>query len=206
MELRYMIKWFSKKVRVAELKEYEGNPREFTEKGLEELKKSIEKFGLAEPLCCNPDLTIIGGHARKKTLIELNIKEVNIFIPERKLSPSEIKELNVRLNKNEAGTWDFDLLIKNFDIPELKDIGFTNVELGLEIEAINVKDEWKDMPEYGNLMSKESFRSIIVHFKNKNDVDQFTKLINQQISDKTKFIWFPEVKRTIRKNLRYKGK
>lgn len=199
-----MIQWQPKKVKVSQLKEYEGNPRDFTEKGMKELKRSIEKFGIAEPICCNPDLTIIGGHARKKTLIDLGIKEITAWIPERKLNDKEVKELNVRLNKNIAGDWNFDILENNFELDELRDIGFSNIELGLGFDDIDVDKEYKEMPEYGDLKGKEPFRSIFVHFKKKADVDEFINLIKQDITDKTKFIWFPEREREKQINKRYK--
>lgn len=137
-----MISWTTKKVKVSNLKEYKGNPRTFTEKGIEDLKKSISKFGLAEPIVCNPDLTIIGGHARKKTLELLNIKEVIAYIPERELTPKEIKELNIRLNKNIAGEWNFDLLANEFKVKDLLDWGFENYELG--ISNVNIDDFFSD--------------------------------------------------------------
>lgn len=142
-----MLSWTSKTVKVTDLKEYKSNPRIFNEKGLSDLKASINKFGLAEPICCNPDLTIIGGHARKKTLIELGIKEVLIHVPERKLNEKEIKELNVRLNKNQAGNWDFDVLANDFEMEELKEWGFDESEL--DINLWNKIDEEKldEVPE-----------------------------------------------------------
>ena len=125
-----MIEWHSKKIKVSQLKEYAGNPRDFTEKGMKDLKKSIDKFGVAEPICCNPDLTIIGGHARKKTLVEMGIKEVLVHLPERKLTDEEVKELNIRLNKNQAGIFNMDILANEFELTDLLDWGFEAKELG----------------------------------------------------------------------------
>ena len=49
-------------------------------------------------------------------------------------------ELNIRLNKS-GGDWDFDLL-SNFEIEELKEWGFKEIELGLNIDKID--DETND--------------------------------------------------------------
>ena len=145
-----MLQWHAEKVKVSDLKEYEGNPRYFTEKGLADLKQSIERFGIAEPICCNPDLKIIGGHARKKTLLELGVKEVLAIIPERKLNNKEIKELNIRLNKNQAGSWDFDILANEFELDDLVDWGFDKIDFGIiendqikekEIDELNTENE-----------------------------------------------------------------
>lgn len=57
-------------------------------------------------------------------------------------------------------------------------------------EDFNWKDEWKDMPEFEqeDLTSK---RKIVVHFRNDEDVEKFTKLMEQNITPKQKSIWFP---------------
>lgn len=49
---------------------------------------------------------------------------------------------------------------------------------------------WKDMPEFSS-EDQSPHRSIIVHFTNKEDVEDFAKLMDQKISNKTQFIWYP---------------
>jgi len=56
-----MIKWTVETRKLSELKAYEKNPRRITEKGLSDLIKSLELFGLAEPIVINRDDTIVGG-------------------------------------------------------------------------------------------------------------------------------------------------
>ena len=162
-----MIKWKCQMVKVSDLKEYSGNPRRLMEKGMEDLKKTNGKFGLTEPLCCNPDLTIIGGHARKKTLELLNIKEVNVFIPERELAEEEIKELNIRLNKNVAGEFDFDMLANEFDVDDLCSWGFEEGELigydekDLEIEKTDMFKEIDNKMELISFMVPSQIKKQI---------------------------------------------
>jgi len=55
------------------------------------------------------------------------------------------------------------------------------------------RKEWKDMPEFIQ-KDLEPEIQIIVSFKNYKDVQEFGKLINQQLTPKTRSIWFPEVK------------
>jgi ParB-like chromosome segregation protein Spo0J len=95
------------------------------------LSTSIEHFGLAEPIVINIDNIIIGGHARYFVLQKNGETECKCYIPSRKLSAKEVKELNVRLNKNIAGTWDFDMLANEFDLPDLLEWGFKEGELGI---------------------------------------------------------------------------
>ena len=126
-----MINWKLKKIAVSDLKENSKNPRNLTVKGLDDLEKSISKFGVAEPLVINVDLVICGGHGRKKILERLNIKEVDCYFPSRKLTQKEFDELNIRLNKNIAGEFSFDILANNFELPDLLKWGFEEYELGM---------------------------------------------------------------------------
>ncbi len=71
-----MIKWTVESRKLSELKAYEKNPRRITEKGLNDLVKSLELFGLAEPIVVNRDDTIIGGYARVQALKRRLAKDV----------------------------------------------------------------------------------------------------------------------------------
>lgn len=126
------MKWILKKIKVSDLKENPKNPRKLTEKGLKDLENSIVKFGVAEPLVCNTDLMICGGHGRKKILERLNILEVDCYLPEKKLNQKQFDELGIRLNKNIAGEFDFDILANEFEIEELIEWGFEEKELDLD--------------------------------------------------------------------------
>ena len=58
------------------------------------------------------------------------------------------------------------------------------------IPGNSVEEVWQGMPEY-NQPDAESFRRIIVHFDTSQDVEAFARAVNQTITEKTKFIWFP---------------
>jgi hypothetical protein len=52
------------------------------------------------------------------------------------------------------------------------------------------KEEWKDMPEFEQ-EDLTSYRKIIVHFRNEEDVQAFAELIGQKITPKQKALWYP---------------
>ena len=81
---------------------------------------------------------------------------------------------------------DKEKLLKNLKgIKEKESQGF-----GL-IEALDLwKREWRGMPEFIQ-DDQTSLRQIIVHFKSQEDVDAFAALVEQNLTSKTKFIWFP---------------
>jgi hypothetical protein len=130
------ITWHNEIRRIKDLVPYVANPRQITEKQAKDLKKSLDKFGLADPLVINTDNTIIGGHQRKKILETLMGVapdfEIDVRVPDRELSIDESRELNVRLNKNVAG-WDFDILANNFELEDLKEWGFEDSDLDLDL-------------------------------------------------------------------------
>ena len=54
------------------------------------------------------------------------------------------------------------------------------------------EEYWQDMPEFVQ-EDQTSPKSIIVHFQNKEDMKAFAELVEQKITFKTKFIWYPKV-------------
>lgn len=65
--------------------------------------------------------------------------------------------------------------------------------------------EWQGMPEFGH-KDLSSFSSLIVHFRNKQDRDDFAKLVEQKITHKTKTIWYPEIDTAHASQYRYVDK
>lgn len=121
------INWKTEKRRVSDLRFFEGNPREATKKDVQDLDRSLERFNVAEPLVVNVGNEVIGGNFRLSRLRKMGVKEVDVRVPDRKLSREEAEELNLRLNKNQ-GRWDYDLLA-NFDKELLKNVGWTEGDI-----------------------------------------------------------------------------
>lgn len=107
------------------------NPRKAlkpTSKAYKKLRKSIEEFGLVEPLIWN-ELSgrVVGGHARLAILKDLGVAEVPVSVV--RLDESREKALNVVLNNQEAQSqYDpellRDLLTELQPVPELELTGF----------------------------------------------------------------------------------
>ncbi len=129
-------------IEINNLNPAEYNPRQISNKQYEDLKASMEKFGCVDPIIINinPERlnVVVGGHQRLRILRELGAEKVPTVSVN--LSEEDERELNVRLNKN-GGEWDIDLL-SNFDVVDLKEWGFKEIELGFNIDKI---DEDKDI-------------------------------------------------------------
>ena len=115
----------------------EYNPRKLSPVDKKQLKLSIEKFGIVDPLILNNNISrkniLIGGHQRLKICKELKYDKVDCVILD--LTKEEERELNIRLNKS-GGEFDLDILANEFEIEELKDWGFKEIDLGLNIDKI----------------------------------------------------------------------
>ena len=118
------------------------NPRKHDEVATEQLKQSIQRFGLVDPIITNSSPArrnvIIGGHFRWEVAKELGYQTVPVVYVDIPDLEKE-KELNLRLNKN-TGEFDWNLLAK-FDESFLADIGFSSGELD-SIFDVDVPEEF----------------------------------------------------------------
>ena len=120
-----MLNWTSKTIQISELKEYEHNPRRIGKKEFEKLVSSIKEDGYHQRIIVNQDNVIIGGHQRKKALLEAGLKEtdtVEVLIPDRNLTSEELDRINIRDNLS-FGEYDFDILANRFNVETLVDFG-----------------------------------------------------------------------------------
>lgn len=116
-------------VNPVDLKPADYNPRTMTPKEEKDLRESMVRFGMADPLIVNRykgrENVVIGGHQRLKIALAMGLIEVPVVylsLPEEKE-----RELNLRLNRN-LGSWDWDM-VAAFDVDFLVDVGFDHQEL-----------------------------------------------------------------------------
>lgn len=64
------------------------------------------------------------------------------------------------------------------------------------------KKHWVGMPEFVQ-ENNPPYKKIIVSFRNKEDYEEFAKLIDQNLTDKTKSIWHPKLDREANSLLRW---
>lgn len=133
--------WQTEKRRVRDLLPAEYNPRQMTEDQARELRKSLEKFDLVEIPAIDQNGTILAGHMRVATLIDLGRGDetIDVRVPNRKLTDEEAMEYNLRSNKN-TGEWD---LAKLFAMPEglLEEVGFSNKEIQKLVDGNTTVEE-----------------------------------------------------------------
>tara|TARA_R100000963_G_C4632423_1_gene97192 strand:+ start:831 stop:1322 length:492 start_codon:yes stop_codon:yes gene_type:complete len=135
-------------IKASKLKPATYNPRQISTKQYKDLKNSITKFGLVDPIIVNKNgYVVIGGHQRLKVLNEMQTDTIPCVVLD--LSKEKERELNVRLNKN-TGDFDIDILANEFDIDELVDWGFKHIDLDVNIDKIEEDDK-----DYATITIKE---------------------------------------------------
>jgi DNA modification methylase len=170
------------KKKLSELKPAPYNPRQSTEKQETQLKHSLEKFGVVEPIIYNKQTGyIVGGHFRVRELKKLGYKEIECVIVD--LNEEDERELNIRLNAN-TGEWDWSLLAE-WDSEQLE-------EWGLEVpsfatEVLEAEEDYFDTtpPEepitvLGDLYEIGEHRLLC---GDSTDSDQVAKLMNGEKAD-----------------------
>ena len=138
------IVWKTEKRKVSELIPFENNPRRVTEKEIQGLSDSLDKFDLAAPLVINTNGKVIGGNFRLSLLKQKGIKTIDVRVPNRTLTKEEEDELNLRLNKN-LGLWDNKILAK-FNEDLLKNVGFSSEEMD-QIFGLEISDDFDEKKE-----------------------------------------------------------
>lgn len=133
--------WRTEKRKINDLVPYEGNPRQMTQKQKEDLEESLKRFNLMSIPVVNTDNIIVSGHQRLKILQLLGRgeEEIDVRIPNRELGPEELREANLRENKN-LGSWDYDMLA-NYDEKVLVDVGFSREELD-DVFGLNIDEDF----------------------------------------------------------------
>lgn len=142
--------WVTEKRKVSDLIPCDFNPRQLSEKQFNDLAKSLERFNVVEIPAIDADDTIIAGHQRVHVLEVLGRgdEDIDVRVPNRKLSEKEYKEYNLRSNKN-TGSWDYDILLNEFEEAMLFDVGFTEDELaGFDVgEPMGGETDEDEVPE-----------------------------------------------------------
>lgn len=139
---------------ITDLVEYQNNAKIHTPEQIDQIKESIEKFGMCDPIAIWKDNTIIAGHGRLMALRDLGYDKAPVIRLEH-LSDEERRAYGLIHNKLTMNTgFAVDLLadeLENIIDIDMDSFGF-NVDLG-EISEPEEEDDSRyttsiDIPHY----------------------------------------------------------
>ena len=138
-------------VDINSIKPYKSNAKLHPKEQIEQIKKSIEQFGMDDPIGIWKN-EIVEGHGRLIACKELGYTEVPIIRLDH-LTDEERKAYTLAHNKLTMNS-DFDLDILNEELQsieniDMEDFGF-DIDLGIEEEQEIIEDEVPEVPEEPN--------------------------------------------------------
>lgn len=132
-------------VNISEIKPYEKNAKQHPKEQIEQIKKSIELFGMNDPIGIWGEKNIVvEGHGRLLACKKLDIKEVPCIRLDH-LTDEERKAYTLIHNKITMNSdFDFDLLSE--ELKDIENIDMSDFDFNLELEEEN-KEENKEVEE-----------------------------------------------------------
>lgn len=125
---------------IEDLKTYANNAKIHTAEQIEQIKKSIEEFGMNDPIAVWKDNEIIEGHGRLIALKELGFTEAPIIRLDN-LTDEERRAYALVHNKLTMNTdFDFDILsleLGDISSINMSDFGFEDISF----DDLNLSDE-----------------------------------------------------------------
>jgi hypothetical protein len=193
-----MIKLAIKYKKTADLVPYANNSRLHDETQLGQLVASINEFGFTNPVLLDGANGIIAGHGRVMAANVLGLETVPT-IELQHLTDEQKAAYVIADNKlAQNAKWDDEIL--RLELQSLSDadydlsiLGFDEASLSRLLDVAKTADafeEYNQAIEYEN-KNAGPYKSLIVHFENEQDVDNFKHLIKQNFSNSAKYIYHP---------------
>lgn len=119
------------------------NPRTMKAKNKEGLSKSLDTYGLVQPIIYNSRTGhVVGGHQRLSLLISKGVKDTDVVVID--VTPAQEKELNITLNNSNI-TGDFDTNLLQDMLSDIDDSVKEELMMDtLEIHAVNEEFTFDD--------------------------------------------------------------
>ena len=176
------------KLPIEQLKDYPKNNKIHTDYDIEQIMKSIQKSEYLSPIIIDENFVIINGHWRKEALKRLDYKEVDVL---QITGLTEKQKQTARLLDNKTVTLSqFDIENIKLELSDIWDEELNDLFSDLIVVDVDYDEIYKWMPEYDQQDLSAEYQ-IRVSFKELKDLEAFGKLIGQNVTEKTRSIWFP---------------
>lgn len=161
-------------VPIESLKTYENNAKVHTAEQVEQIKKSIQEFGMNDPIAVWKDNVIIEGHGRLIALLELGYEEVPVIRLDD-LTDEQRRAYALVHNKLTMNT-DFDIDILLDELEKITDIDMEQFSFGIDYDD-GFEEEVKPEIPFTEVLGEEH-NYIVLYFDNDVDWLQMQSLID----------------------------
>lgn len=215
--------------KLSQFRPAEQNANLHTQRGLKLLTKAMGDVGYVAPITVAADGETIDGSARLETAFETFGDEALVIrhdgtkpvVMVREDIPNartpEAKRIAYEANRIAQIdlSWDVSQLLADYESGlDLTDL-WSDQEMAALLEgaadgllrgsgANDPLAEWKGMPEFEQEAIK-THQDVIVHFMTAGDVEKFAALVEQTITENTKWIYYPKQERQKLRDLRVKS-
>lgn len=165
---------------VGKIKPNPQNPRVIKDEAFKRLCASLKEdpaYFEARPVLVNKDMVIFAGNQRYRAAVEIGMKEVPVIV----MDNPELEAKRMLRDNISAGDWDMDILANDFDADFLREVGFSDDELGeLGNEALLNEETLDDVPavpekaitKHGDLWLLGNHRLLCGDSSKPSDVDR----------------------------------
>lgn len=173
------------------------NPNKHPKDQIERLSEIIDYQGQRSPIViCKQTGFIVVGHGRLEAMKRLGWDKVAVNYQTFKDDAQRYAHMTA---DNAIGDWssidlgDINKTIEEYG-PELdvESLGLRNFKIE-PMDKFDPSDEWEGMPEFENEKNdiEKAYCRVIVSFESETYLQDFVRLIDQKVTDKTKSIWHP---------------
>lgn len=188
---------------LADLTPDPANARKHTPRNVGTIVDSLHAVGAGRSIVIDEAGMILAGNATVEAAAQAGIERVQIvdsdgetLIAVRRtgLTPEQKTRLALADNRAaELATWDTDVLAQlQADAPDVLAGLWRADELAnlLQTDPVDPAALWAGMPEFEQ-PDVQSWKQLIVHFANEADYNAFCQTVGQDLTLKTKSMWYP---------------
>lgn len=139
---------------LSDIKANSKNPRIIKDEAFKKLCESIKRdpeFMTLRPIVVDDEGIILGGNMRYRAIKELGMKDVpdGWIVKASNLTAEQRKRFILVDNapRGMAGDWDFDMLANEWELSELKALGFDLADFGMDLDMNTGLTDEDDVPE-----------------------------------------------------------
>ena len=200
-DLNTFVKTKAQQISIDKIKPHPRNYKIHPPEQLEHLQQSIKENGIYRNILVANDFTILAGHGIVEAAKLLGLTSVPILRLD--LPPNSTKSIKILTADNEVthlaetNMREMSELLKELLVEDdLLGTGYDKDKIENLLMVSRSKDEVKKLEDedWGNYMDFQAVKpnpKLIINFENEKDREDFAKFIGAELTDKTKYIWWP---------------